>query len=149
METRLYRFGEVELLEETDDLEDSAEFARQHADLVSLFSALSSWLWSIGDLDETNHVDDRALTPISLDVFENAVLNNSIASSFDFTIEEKQVLLEENGRCTRIERVCALLRFALAELHAARVPHSGSLHRFVDANKNLRYSTKKSKKTRI
>jgi Lon protease-like protein len=126
--TRLYRIAEVELLEEANDLEDSAEFVRQHADLVSLFSELSNRLRSIGKLVATDCADDRARAANALDESENAVLINSIASAFNFTTEEKQALLEEDGRCARFERVCALLRFALAELHAGEVPNSGSLH---------------------
>jgi hypothetical protein len=101
---------------------------RQHDQAVSLFSELMSRLVSIGDFVATNYVGDRATIPNPLDKIENAVLINSIANAFNFTTEEKQGVLEEDGRCTRFERFCVLFRFALTELDSVRVPDSGSLH---------------------
>jgi hypothetical protein len=106
-------------------------------------------LTNIGKLVATDCVDDRARTANALDDSENAVLINSIASALNFTTEEKQAVLKEDGRCARFERLCDLFRFALAELDSVRVPDSGSLHRFIDANKNRRYSKYKSKKQRF
>jgi len=126
--TRLYRIAEVELLEEADDPEDSVEFARQRADLASLFSELLNPLATIGGRSTANQLGARTPTPNSLDKIENAALTHYIASTFNFTTEERQALLEEVGHRARIERLCVLLRFALAGRSAPRVPPSGSLH---------------------
>jgi Lon protease-like protein len=112
--TRLYRIAEVELLDETHDHEDDADFAHMRAQVMDLFGELMKRL---------GYVDGCA--PDLFDETENAVLINSIASASSFKAEERQRLLEENGVRARFEQLAVLLRFALAELDTGRTLRSG------------------------
>jgi len=128
---RLYRVADAELLEEANAPGERTEVARRRAEVVRLFCALANRVADVGDsardaIRRLESVDDSA--PDGFEEIENAVLIQAIASSSRFTPEDRQALLEKDGIRARFEQLAVVLRFALAELEAARTPPSGFLH---------------------
>lgn len=118
---RLYRVGEVRLLEDGNAPADAERIARARARVVEL----------VGEMIRSANPDATpAEEPGSgfLGELEDAAFVNSLCNAFAFATPEKQGLIEAETIYERFDRLAGLLSFRLAERRAPGTSNSGALH---------------------
>ena len=117
--SQLFRAVRREPLGENATEAALASVGERRGDVVQLLMDLLERI----DPERAERVDRQQFDQIDAETFVNAV-----AQSVEFTLADKQSLLEANGVSERCDQLIALLRFRLAELDAGASRERGLLH---------------------